>query len=65
MTPGFVICSSPYTLPNPLTSDPMGLETAAIYAIASIATIAIGTGVSIYSQNQQQKTTDRIAAHNN
>ena len=43
----------------------MGLETAAIYAIASIATTAIGTGVSIYSQNQQQKTTDRIAAHNN
>ncbi|MGB1101109.1 MAG: hypothetical protein ACPG20_01315 [Pontimonas sp.] len=43
----------------------MGLEVSAIYAIASIATTAIGTGVSIYSQNQQQKTTDRIAAHNN
>ena len=43
----------------------MGLTTAAIYAIASVATTAIGTGVAVYSQNEQQKTTDRLAAHNN
>ena len=43
----------------------MGLEASAIYAIASIATSAIGTGVAVYSQNQQQKTADRIAANNN
>lgn len=43
----------------------MAVTTSAVLAIASIATAAIGTGTTLYAQNQAQKTTDRLAAHNN
>jgi uncharacterized protein HemX len=43
----------------------MAYATSTVLAIASIASAVIGTGTTLYAQQQQQETTDRLAAHNN
>ena len=51
--------------PQPSTSPPMPYVTATVLAYTAIAASVVGTGISIYSQQQQAKSQEAAADYNN